>query len=294
MKIHIIDQEFLGSPNAIASYLVEGPKGHLLIETGPATTQPVLEDKVRALGVEPERIKHVLVTHIHLDHSGGAGYWARRGATIYVHPKGAPHLIDPSKLLSSAQRIYLDKMDYLWGKTLPIPADQVVELCDEEREIAGLKVRAVDSPGHASHHLAYLIEANLFTGDVAACRLPGSEFVSVPGPPPEFHLETWLASLDKLEALKPETLFLTHFGQVNDVQEHFAQLRQRLQDCTEFVRQNREMEAGELAQAYQNWDRKQAEKWGVSSQEYEVYEKANPSFMSSQGIARYWRKKLQA
>lgn len=293
VKIHTIDQEFLGTPQAIASYLVEGPDGYLLIETGPASVKETLERKIGELGVDLHDIKDVLVTHIHLDHSGGAGYWAERGATIYVHPIGAPHLIDPSRLLSSAERIYLDRMDYLWGKTIAIPQAQVVEFVDSTRTIAGLSVEAIASPGHASHHLAFRIGEVLFTGDVAACRLPGSRFVSVPGPPPEFWMETWLESLQKLEALPVSKLYLTHFGEVEEPQAHFAQLRERLKDCTDFVFRNRNLEPQELAKAYQAWDREQAARWGVDDATYQAYEKANPSFMSAQGIARYWRKKLE-
>lgn len=294
VKVHILDQEFLGIPHAIASFLVEAPDGPILIETGPAGVQERLEQKVRALGFEPNEVKHVLVTHIHLDHSGGAGYWAARGSTIYVHPVGGPHLIDPSKLLASASRIYLDQMDYLWGTTLPVPAEQVVELGDTTCEIAGLAIRAVQSPGHASHHLAYLFGDRLFTGDVAGCRLPGCEYVSVPGPPPEFQLETWLESLDKLESLTPSKLYLTHFGEVDRPQEHFARLRRRLQDCSDFVYQNRHLSPQALMGAYQEWDRREAGRWGVEGEAYLAYEKANPSYMSAQGIGRYWAKKLSS
>lgn len=290
MKIHIIDLDFLGIQQAIASFLVEGPRGLILVETGPAGVQGTLERKVRELGFDPNSIRDVLVTHIHLDHSGGAGYWAARGSQVHAHPIGVPHLVDPSRLLSSAQRIYLDQMDYLWGHTISIPAEQVVGFCDEEKEIAGLKVRAVASPGHASHHLAFQIGENLFTGDVGGCRLPGSEFVSVPGPPPEFQLETWLESLGKLEVLPVENLYLTHFGEVKNPREHFSRLRARLKECAAFVFENRNLGPSELAEIYRAWDREQARAWGVDDSLYLAYEKANPSYMSAQGISRYWHK----
>ena len=294
VKIDIIDQEFLGTPHAIASFLVHAPDGYILVESGPATVQEVLEQKVKALGVEPADVKHVLVSHIHLDHSGGAGYWAKRGATVYVHPKGARHLIDPERLLSSAKRIYLDQMDYLWGTTIPIPADQVVEMEEGVREIAGLKVEALNTPGHAAHHLAFKMEDVIFTGDVGACSLPGSDYVSVPAPPPEFQLETWLQSLQKLRTHNARRFYLTHFGEVQDPENHLNQLEKRLQSCVEFVIANRDKEPEELTRAYQAWDREQAAGMGVDDTLYQAYERANPAFMSTQGILRYLRKKEEA
>jgi glyoxylase-like metal-dependent hydrolase (beta-lactamase superfamily II) len=291
MTITCIDCEFLKTPNVIASYLVEGPQGRLLLECGPASVQATLEAKLQAMGVELESIQHVLVSHIHLDHSGGAGQWARRGARIYVHPKGAPHLVDPSKLLASASRIYLDRMDELWGTTLPIPEEQVIPLPEGTISLAGLEIRAWETPGHAAHHLAFGIGGDLFTGDVAGCRLPGSDYVSVPAPPPEFHLETWLSSLDKLITLAPERLHLTHFGGDFPAQAHLNQLRSRLQECVRFVaEQDPQLSPENLQQLYQAWDREQAARHGVDATTYDRYEKANPSFMSAQGISRYLRK----
>lgn len=290
MTIHCIDHEFLDTPEVIASYLVEGPKGLILIESGPATTQTTLEANLKAIGVNPEDISHVFVTHIHLDHAGGAGYWARRGAQIYVHPKGAPHLIDPSKLIASATRIYQEQMDRLWGTTLPVPADHVVEVPEGEFQVAGLTFQAWDTPGHAAHHLAFGLDGDLFTGDVAGVRLPRCPYVSVPAPPPEFQLEDWVHSLDKLIACGPERLHLTHFGGNFPARDHLDQLRQRLVECVDFVAANLDLKPLELQKAYQNWDHSQALACGVDDSSYAAYEKANPVFMSTQGITRYLRK----
>lgn len=287
MTITCIDQEFLGTPNVIASYLVKAPEGYILIETGPASVQATLESKIRALGVDPDEIKHVFVTHIHLDHSGGAGYWSRRGAKIYVHPKGAPHLVDPEKLLASASRIYLDRMDELWGTTLPVAAELVVPIEEGTFTVAGVEVKAWDTPGHAAHHLAFGIGGDLFTGDVAGVRLPGSAYVSVPAPPPEFHLETWLSSLDKLIEVAPKRLHLTHFGGDFEADEHLRQLRARMLECVDFVMARKDHSIEQLTAEYQAWDREQAAKYGVEDEAYKAYEKANPIFMSAQGIRRY-------
>ncbi|MCA9780387.1 MAG: MBL fold metallo-hydrolase, partial [Candidatus Eremiobacteraeota bacterium] len=203
MKIHIIDQEFLSSPQVIASYLIEGEEGLVLIETGPASVRTTLERKVESLGFQLDQVKHVLVTHIHLDHSGGAGYWAQRGSQVHVHERGARHLVSPEKLLASAARIYQERMDELWGTTIPVPEEKVTIFQEGSKTLCGLTVSALDTPGHARHHLAFQLEEAVFTGDVAGCCLPGCNYPSVPGPPPEFDRETWKQSLDKLRAAKP-------------------------------------------------------------------------------------------
>lgn len=290
MNITCIDLEFLGTPEVIASYLVSAPEGPILVETGPASVQSTLEAKIRAAGVDPDAIQHVLITHIHLDHSGGAGYWARRGAKIYVHPKGAPHLVDPERLLASASRIYLDRMQELWGTTVAVAAEQIVTVEEGTISVAGAEVTAWDTPGHAAHHLAFGIGGDLFTGDVAGVRLPGSGYVSVPAPPPEFHLESWLQSLKKLIALAPERLHLTHFGGDFPALEHLHQLNARLQESVAFVEARRELSLSDLTQAFLVWDREQAAQYGVDGQAYSAYEKANPIFMSAQGISRYLAK----
>lgn len=293
MKVHVIDQEFLGQPQVIASFLVEGPEGNVLLETGPASTRLTLERKLTELGFTLDSIGHVLVSHIHLDHSGGAGYWAERGADIYVHHKGARHIVDPERLLSSATRIYQDKMDYLWGQTIAAPKERVVALEEGTFRVAGLEIEALDTPGHAGHHFAFRIGSDVFTGDVAGVRLPGLNYVSVPAPPPEFNLEVWLESLAKLRAVGAGRFYLTHFGEVTNPASHLDQLEKRLHDCVDFVKENLHENPEELSRLYQKWERSQALAAGVGEADYEAYEKGNPSFMSAQGISRYWHKRLQ-
>ena len=294
MEITVIDQEFLGTPNVIASYLVPCPEGYILVETGPATTQEPLESKLKAKGVDLQDIKHVLVTHIHLDHSGGAGYWSQRGAQVYVHERGARHLIQPERLLASAAMIYKDKMEYLWGKTLPVAEGRVTILKEGASEIGGLEVKAWDTPGHARHHLAFQIGEHLFCGDVGGCKLPGSSYVSVPGPPPEFHLETWLASIDKLRESGAEKLYLTHFGAVTgSATDHWDALESGLKACTNKVQSLLSLPPEQQVEEYQAWDRQRARESGVNDEGYSAYEKANPIFMSVSGIGRYWHKKAE-
>lgn len=287
MKIYTIDQQFLGAPEVIASYLVEAPDSLVLIETGPASTQRVLEASIRDLGFALEDVRHVLVTHIHLDHSGGAGHWAARGSQIYVHPKGGRHLISPDRLLASAARIYGERMDELWGTTLPVPEQQVTLFEEGSLPIGGLMVKAWDTPGHAGHHLAFQLSDALFTGDVAGCKLPRSTFPSVPGPPPEFDLPLWKTSLAKLRATDAGRLYLTHFGEVEEPGLYLEALEKRLEQCVEFVESQGALSDEQLEQAYSAWDREQAGQWGVTDEAYARYEKANPSFMSAQGIRRW-------
>lgn len=290
-NLFIIDQEFLGAPHVIASYLLEGPDGLVLIETGPASVKATLERKIQELGFSLEQILHVLVTHIHLDHSGGAGYWAERGAQIHVHEKGARHLIEPEKLLASASRIYLDRMDELWGTTIPASAEKVSVFQEGTRSLAGLEVTALDTPGHAGHHLAFLVGDALFSGDVAGCCLLGCNFPSVPGPPPEFDQEAWKSSLSKLRQAQPAALYLTHYGKVDKPGQYLDALEERLHDCVKFVEEREGLTMEELQRAYSEWDRAQSKRWNVSEQDYQRYEKANPCFMSAQGIRRYLQRR---
>ena len=199
MRIETLDLDFGRTPETIASFLVFGPDGPVLVESGPASTLPNLLTRLQEHGVTPADVRHVLVTHIHLDHAGAAGWWAQQGATVYVHPNGARHLIDPSKLLASAERIYQERMDELWGRTVPAPEDRVVIVeGDTTIEAAGLEFVAIDTPGHARHHHVYRLGDVAFTGDAAGVRLGERHWIDLPGPPPEFDLEAWKETLNRL------------------------------------------------------------------------------------------------
>ncbi len=290
MRIHTIDLEFQGRRHAIASYLVEAPEGPILVETGPGSTLSELKSRVVALGFEPEQIRHIFLTHIHLDHAGAAGWWAEQGATVYVHPNGAPHLIDPSRLIRSATRIYGDEMESLWGAILPAPAEQVVEVKDGTViEAAGMKVRAWDTPGHASHHIAYQMAKVLFTGDVAGIRIPEFSWIDLPAPPPEFDLELWKASLRRIREIAPTHLLPTHFGPTKDVEEQLAGVERRLDESVSMVQ--RLLDAGldrdAIVDRYNLWIRELIGKAGGSEQLADLLEIANPKTMSVDGILRY-------
>jgi glyoxylase-like metal-dependent hydrolase (beta-lactamase superfamily II) len=231
--VHRIDLNWNGLPGQVAAYLVDGGSELAVVESGPGSTLPTLLDGVRSLGREPEEITHVLVTHVHLDHAGGAGALLRHAsrARVYVHPRGARHLLDPSRLLASAALLYGDRMDELWGEMAPVPHGRLAVLEDgAEVRIGGRRLVAVDTPGHAGHHHAFHDpDAGLvFTGDVAGIRLGRAPYVAAPTPPPEIDLDAWAKSLDRVRALRPRMLLPTHFGGVDDPGWHLDDFAARL------------------------------------------------------------------
>ena len=205
--LFLIDHKFQGVPGTIASYLLVDGDDLTLIETGPATTMETLLAGVQAAGFDPDQITRLIVTHIHLDHAGAAGSLIQRlpRARLFVHRVGAPHMIDPSKLLASATRIFQEDMEQLWGEILPVPEERVVILDDESTlRIGGRVLKALYTPGHASHHLAYYDAESgvIFTGDVAGARLSEAEYLRPPTLPPEVDLTLWRQSITRLRSLQ--------------------------------------------------------------------------------------------
>ncbi|MCB1204227.1 MAG: MBL fold metallo-hydrolase [Verrucomicrobiae bacterium] len=291
MEIKIIDLEFQGRKGGIAAFLVKGAEGAILIETGPESTREALLAGLREEGIDPADLSGVFVTHIHLDHAGAAGWFADLGVPVHVHERGARHLIDPSKLVESARRVYGDRFDVLWGGMVPAPTERVRQLADGDRvEVAGLEIVAVDTPGHAFHHHVFALGKTVFTGDAAGARLQGSPYLSVTSAPPQFHFEHTLASISRIEALEPERLFLTHFGQIEGAFDHLAAYRESVELNAEFVRQRvREGMAGEiLGIAYEAFQLEQAFRLGVPAALLAEYELVNGSGMCAAGMERFW------
>lgn len=298
-----IDQHFQGARGVIASYLLadEGGGDLALIEAGPSSTTPTLLAGIRAAGFAPERITKLLVTHIHLDHAGAAGALLERHlpeATLYVHPFGAPHLIDPSKLIASATRIYGDAMERLWGEIVPVPGDRLVVLDDgQEIRAGGRTLRAIETPGHAAHHHAFHDPARgvVFTGDVAAVRLGGSSWVCPPTPPPELDLEKWMQSVARLRALRPSRLALTHFGAYGDVDRHLDRLIARLHEWSGRVEAQLEAstDAAEIAASLERRGSAEIVEAGGTEELAAFYALATPYRMSVDGFARYFRKRAE-
>jgi len=232
--VWMIDLGFQGHRGVVAAYLLAGEDDLTLIETGPTSTLPALMAGIRAAGYEPARLSRLLVSHIHLDHSGAAGVLVQQfpHLTVGVHPVGLPHLVDPAKLLASAGRLYGDRMDTLWGEVAPIPADRVIALADTETlTVAGRGLIPLFTPGHASHHIAYWDQARaaLYTGDVGGARMAGTGYVCPPPPPPELNPEAWAESVRRMRALKARRLYLTHGGPFEDVASHLAQIGPNLE-----------------------------------------------------------------
>ena len=290
--IHTLDLNFLGIPQAIAAYLVETSDGPVLIESGPYSTYDRLQREIRRVGFDPVDVRHVLLTHIHFDHAGAAWAFAEQGATIYVHPMGAPHLASPEKLWNSAQRIYGDDMDRLWGKMRPVPPAQLREVAHEETLTFGdTTLTAYHTPGHATHHIAYQLSDVIFTGDVGGVRISGG-LVEPPCPPPDIHVEDWQASIALLQELRAEALYLTHFGRVGHPADHWDRLGKQLVNWADWVLAK--MKAGQSAEEtvpqFTEYIANQLRAQGASEAQIEQYEAANPSWMSVAGLMRYWKK----
>lgn len=297
MKIHTLDLNFCDTPHTIAAYLVVGPRGPVLIDTGPASLLETMLRQIADHGYAPADIRHVFVTHIHLDHAGGAGWWAQQGSQIYVHPNGAKHLIDPSKLLASAERVYGQMMDALWGQMLPAPQERVTVVEDsEEIQAEGLKIFALDTPGHAYHHHTFRIGHSAFTGDASGVRMPNSSLITLPAPPPEFNLEAWHKTLSRLLHEGFAAIFPTHFGAVNNVREHLEEFTSHLSQAAEFVgdRMKSKVRRGKVVKEFIDWNRDRALALELSEEEFHKFETANPFSMSVDGMMRYWRKKWEA
>ncbi|HET6763513.1 MAG TPA: MBL fold metallo-hydrolase, partial [Longimicrobiaceae bacterium] len=227
-----IDHRWMGTPGLIASYLLGDGDDLALVEAGPASTAGNLLAAIQAAGHDPADVRTILLTHIHLDHAAGTGLLLRHmpRARVVVHPAGAGHLADPSRLLRSATRIYGDRMDALWGPMLPVPADRIDARSDVAVKAGGRTLMALDTPGHAGHHLAFhdAEAALVFTGDVAGVRLPGCTHVRPPTPPPEFDPELWRSSIARLRSTGAGRLLLTHFGGFGDAERHLDELQGRL------------------------------------------------------------------
>lgn len=291
--VHTLDLNFQGQPLAIAAYLVEHRDGVLLVETGPGSTLAALQAGLQAHGYGFQHLTHVFLTHIHLDHGGAAGYLASQGAQIYVHPNGAPHLLNPEKLLVSAGRIYGDLMEPLWGQFLPVPAEKLTVLQDDEEVAVGtLRFRALNTPGHAEHHFCYQFEDLCFSGDVGAVRIPGHTYLRVPMPPPEFHLEKWRETLARLQKMNFKRIAPTHYGIFEDVDWHLRAANQALDEVEIWLKANLPADppVETLKASFLAWMENQAVSQGLTPTEIEAYRLANPLTMSVDGLVRYWKK----
>lgn len=293
INVTTLDLNFLGIPGAIAAYLIRHPGGAILVECGPGSTLPALLEGLKRNNIEVSDLTDVLLTHIHLDHAGAAGWLAHQGARIHVHPNGAPHLLNPEKLLASAARIYGDQMASLWGEFLAVPPEQLSVLNDGELvNIQGLTFKPLDTPGHADHHYAYIIENICFSGDIGGVRLTDTRHIRLPMPPPEFHLGKWRASLARLTKEQFSIIAPTHFGYFSDPEWHLSSLGKALEGIEAWIEtiMPGDPEVSEINQRLSKWAESRAVEDGVPVEKIQAYESANPTWMSGYGIQRYWRK----
>jgi glyoxylase-like metal-dependent hydrolase (beta-lactamase superfamily II) len=271
-----IDVLHRGRPKVIACVEVDG----ILVDPGPQSCERTL-----MAGLAGERPKALLLTHIHFDHAGVAGSLVRRwpDLEVYVHERGAPHLIDPSKLLTSAERLYGDRMERLWGEIVPVPEANVHALSGGE-QVLGMRVAY--TPGHASHHVCYLHEESgtAFVGDVAAVRIPGVDLLVPPTPPPDIDIETWEDSIGIVEGWAPERLALTHFGQIDDPAAHLAKVRERLRHEAQLARDLPE-------DAYERRHRDLVAERAESTEAAAELIQCVPPEYQWRGLDRYWRKR---
>jgi glyoxylase-like metal-dependent hydrolase (beta-lactamase superfamily II) len=296
-----VDLDFLGVPEIIATAVLHGPSGVALIDPGPSTTLDNLRSSLGRMGIDLGDVRQILLTHIHLDHAGATGSMVRQNPAIevYVHERGAPHMIDPAKLLASAGRLYGVDMNRLWGDFLPVPAGRVRALKGEERIAAGGRdLEVAYTPGHASHHVTYFDTGAriAFVGDTAGVRRQGRDYTMPPTPPPDIDLDAWRASEDRILSWDPDTLFLTHFGPFHGARLHFQDMTERLSVWSAIVRrllsdasldEQQRLDAF-VSEALLDLKRK------LGEVEAEQYNRAGRLDYSWQGLARYWRKKSES
>jgi glyoxylase-like metal-dependent hydrolase (beta-lactamase superfamily II) len=295
--VSYVDVQFLGRPRLIASVVLHGPGGVAIVDPGPTSTLPTLRQALEQAGLSLADVRALLLTHIHLDHAGAAGTIVRErpDVRVFVHEKGAPHLVDPSKLLASATRLYGEHMDRLWGDVLPVPEAALTVLRGGERIAAGGRDFAVAyTPGHASHHVSYFSRDTgiAFVGDTAGVRLLPDGINVPPTPPPDIDLDAWRESLAAIAAWNPSTLFITHFGPHQPVASHLAELADNLAMTADLARQSLAREGNdEEREAWFADEWRRVLRRRLNADDARAYEDAGRFDLNWRGLARYWRKR---
>jgi glyoxylase-like metal-dependent hydrolase (beta-lactamase superfamily II) len=294
----ILDTHHMGRPNVVATYVLLGDEP-ALVDPGPASTLPSVEAALAQHDLGLGDIRHVVLTHIHLDHAGATGLILERNpaARVHVHEKGAAHLVDPSRLISSATQLWGDKMDALWGQTAPVPTEAILPLAGGERlRLGGRVLQAHNAPGHAQHHLVWYDEASgaAFVGDNTGVRLPLLRFTRPATPPPDVDLAAWQCTLDMITALEPRWLMLTHFGAFSDVEFHLADFRERLLRWGALVRDGLTGGTSEAEQIAALEAQAAAESASLSPiEQADLTQQSGDISLSWRGLARYWQKLIR-
>jgi glyoxylase-like metal-dependent hydrolase (beta-lactamase superfamily II) len=293
-----IDLHFRGRPEIIATAILHGPAGVALVDPGPGTTLETLTKALATKGITFDDVRQLLITHIHLDHAGATGSIVEKHPHIevLVHARGARHMIDPSKLLASASRLYGQDMDRLWGDVKPVDEARIRTLEGGETiAAAGREVRVEYTPGHASHHVSYFDTASrvAFVGDTAGIRRGSGAYVMPPTPPPDIDLDAWRESEQKILAWGADTLFLTHFGPHQGTRQHLQAMFENLADWSRIVQRllndiglNEEDRQSRFTdEVSRDLVRR------VGETEAADYTKAGGLNYSYQGLARYWTRR---
>jgi glyoxylase-like metal-dependent hydrolase (beta-lactamase superfamily II) len=299
-EITILDTNWVGRPHSVAAALLESGGHRALIDPGPASTYATLRERLKLRGLSVAQLDAILLTHIHLDHAGASGSLVRDNPrlVVYVHTLGAPHLIDPAKLLASAARLWPDNLRQLFGDTLPVPEGNVRILeGGETLTLGGRNLEVAYTPGHASHHVSYFdaAEGVAFVGDTTGIRIDNGPYILPATPPPDISLEIWENSFAAILARRPSRLFLTHFGYAEKPAEHIDEFRRRLHRWAEMAAEilraspiEAEAKATFVAQAQTEMQ----ESLGTKEAEHHAFTAGlDLSFL---GLARYLRKRAEA
>ncbi len=270
-QVRLIDALHLGRPSVIGSWLIDD----VIVDPGPTSCLDTL-----LAGLDGVTPRALLLTHIHLDHAGASGSLVERfpDLEVYVHEVGAPHMLDPSRLMNSASRLYGDDMDRLWGDMLPVPEANLRELIGGERVLDD-RFEVAYTPGHASHHVSYFSEGTAYVGDVGGVRIAGGLTVP-PTPPPDIDVEAWHASLGAVAAWRPRRLAMTHFGASEDVEAQLHEMGARLDAWARLARE------GDHDEFITTIEREIAA--GAPDQVVPAYAQAAPHEQLYLGLARYW------
>ena len=263
----------------IGSYLLEGDEP-ALVDCGPASCLEGLRAELARRGLEVGDLRHLVLTHIHLDHAGAAGSLVRENPSLLVHVSeiGAPHLVDPDRLERSARRLYGDDFDRLWGELAPVSEANVRIVGDRV-----LELEAFRTPGHASHHVSFLSpDGSCFTGDAAGVRIPPGRYVAPVAPPPDIDVDAWEQTIDAIGERRPARLLLGHFGVVDDPEPHLAELRTALRTWADRARTGSEQDFVDAAEA----DVRAA----ADPETATLFQQAGPFWQSYAGLRRYWDK----
>jgi len=296
--ISYIDLNFCDTSQAIATGVYAGDAGAVLVDPGPGSCIDTLRSSLAAQGIGVRDIESVLITHIHLDHAGATGLLVRDNPRIrvFVHEKGAPHVVDPSKLINSANQLWgVEGVARLWGQVIPVPESNLQVLGERAQITAGGRPFDVRyTPGHASHHVSYFDDRSglVWAGDTAGLRFTSTVFTLPPTPPPDIDLEAWRDSLAKIRDWKPETVFITHFGPYGGAAQHLDHIEASLRDVAEMARRVIQTDASEEAK----YERFKADvlayvRGAVDEQDIRPLELVGPLEFNWRGLVRYWKKR---